>query len=197
MIHRSLTTILLATMAITSGCAGFKANNLPVVSATDLQSNVAVKTKIYSRWTLQSDSALMNDNVKVAAAAINKKMFDQVINQSGCCEIVESAKDADVVVDGVNINENNATALLPAFITGFSLYTIPSWVTSKVHITAQAKRGEISKSYDLQDSMKMVQWLPMIFVLPVKGNPIKMEQEVSENTYKTLVVKLKADGLIN
>jgi len=195
--HGLLSAALVTAIVITSGCAGFKANNLPIVSATDLQSNATVKTKIYSRWILQSNSALMNDNVKVAAAAINKKMFDQAINQSGCCEVVESSKEADVVIDGVNINENNAAAMFPAIITGLSLYTIPSWVTAKVHITAQAKRGEISKSYDLQDSMTMVQWLPMIFVMPVKGNAIKMGQEVDENTYKTLVFKLKADGLIN
>jgi len=195
--HRLLTAALLTTITITSGCAGFRANNLPVVSAADLQSNATTKTKIYSRWTLQSNSSLMNENVKVAAAAINKKMFEQAIKESGCCEIVESAKEADVVVDGININENNAAAILPAFITGFSLYAIPSWVTAKVHITAQATRGETTKSYDLQDSMTMVQWLPMIFVMPVKGNAIKMGKEVDENTYKTLVVRLKADGLVN
>jgi hypothetical protein len=73
---------------------------------------------------------------------------------------------------------------------------IPSWATIDVHITAAAKNGGKTQSYDLKDSMTMVTWLPMLFVMPFAENPIKYEKQMTENVFNTLVVKIKADGLL-
>lgn len=189
-------TIVSASMLMV-GCAGFKANNLPQVKAEDLHFASAKKTKVFSRWTIESNSSLANEQAKTMGAALHKKYFDDAIKATDCCLIVEGPNDADVVVDGKAIDESNPAAVIPAFITGLSLFTIPSWVTAKVHISASAKTNSASQSYELQDSMTMVQWLPMIVALPFTGSPIKAGKEVDENTYKNLVLKMKNDGLLN
>lgn len=76
-----------------------------------------------------------------------------------------------------------------------SLYTIPSWATIKVHVTANAKKADKTYIYDVSDSMTMVQWLPMIFAFPF-ANPFSVGKEVDSNTYNALVLKMKADGIL-
>lgn len=186
-------TALSAAVLLLSGCAGFPANNLQKVSVQDLRSTSATKTKVFSRWTSEGT---LNDQAQVAIAAINKKHFDDALATASCCTVVESPEAADLVVTGTAINENNPAAIIPAVITGLSLYTIPSWVTANVHITATAKNGSLSRSYDLKDSMTMVQWLPMLFVMPFADNPITAEKDMAANVFNTLVLKIKADGLL-
>lgn len=196
MYPKILTTAALTAMLMVSGCAAFKANQLPTVTAKDLGTPAETKTKVFSRWNVQSNSSLLNEQGKAAVAAIQKKNFEMALNSSGCCVIVEGPTEADVVINGTSFAENNPAAMIPAFITGLSLYTIPSWVTAKIHLGAEVKKGETTRNYDVQDSMTMVQWLPMIFAMPFKGSALKTAKEVDENTHKSLVLKIKQDGLI-
>jgi hypothetical protein len=175
-----------------SGCAGFRARQLPEVAAQDLRATPAVKTKVYSNWVMG------NDGPQNAQALLknSKTQFEKALERSDCCTVVNAAAEADVVVEGKVFDEQSQLAMIPALITGFSLYAIPSWVTANVHLTATAKRGDTLRSYELQDKMTMVQWLPMIVVLPFTGNPIKAETQMVENAYNNLVVNIKKDGLI-
>lgn len=187
---------IVCAMLFTTGCAGFKAHDLPDVDTKSLQFTSATKTKVFSRWTVDTDSALANDKMLAAGGAVHKKYFEDAINRSACCVLVEGPNDADVVVTGKFINENNPAAMIPAMITGFSLFTIPSWATSNCHIAVQAKNGDLSKSYDLKDSMTMVTWLPMVLAMPFTDNPITAEKEMFENTYSTLVLNMKNDKIL-
>lgn len=196
--YKKITLVsILGASVIASGCAGFKENNLTEVSKSDIQITQGEKVKVFSRWSLVNHSSLANDQVNAAGAAIHKKNFENALAESNCCIIVEGPTEADVVVDGKAYNENNAAAVIPAFITGLSLFIIPSWVTGKVHITAEVTANKTSSNYDLKDSMTMVQWLPMVFVMPFKGSPIKAGQEVDANTYRTLVLKMKNEGYLS
>lgn len=192
---RKLVAVLCLSVAAT-GCATFKANQLPVVPPADLASAPETKVKVFSRWTYDAGKATVSENVKVAAAAIQKKQFDEAVTASGCCVLVEGPSDADLVIDGKAFNDNNPAALIPAFITGLSLYAIPSWVTARVHLEATATRGEATRTFKAEDSATMVQWLPMIFAMPVKGNAIKAAQEVETNAHKTLLLGMKKEGLL-
>lgn len=195
MYRNVLTAGLAAAMLLSSGCAAFRAHNLPAVDFSHV-APAPTKTKVFSRWQLETKSALANDQARAMAAAIHKKYFDDAIRASACCVLVEGPTEADLVVDGIAHDENNPAALIPAFITGLSLYAIPSWVTATIHITATATRGEASKQYDLTDSMKIVQWLPMVFIMPFADSPISGGRELDENTYRNLVRKMRIDRLL-
>jgi hypothetical protein len=189
----SLVSVLSAAL-ISSGCAGFRENNLKEVSKSDIQITSDQKVKVFSRWELVGDSS--NEQMKAAVAAIHKKNFETALAESNCCITVEGPTEADVVVDGKAYNDNTAAAVIPAIFTGLTLYVIPSWVTSHFHIAADVKTQKSENNYELKDSMVMVQWLPMVFVLPFKGSPLKMEKEVGENTYRSLVLKMKNSGVL-
>lgn len=186
---------LAGAMLLSSGCVAFKAHTLPAVDFTHV-APAPVKTKVFSRWQIETRSALANDQARAMAAAMHKKYFDDAIKASACCVLVEGPADADMVVDGTAHDENNPAALIPAVITGFSLFVIPSWATATIHISATATRGEASKHYDLTDSMKLVQWLPMIFAMPFADNPIRGGRELDENTYRNLIRKMRIDHLL-
>jgi len=111
---------------------------------------------------------------KAAAAAIGKQNFEKVLAATNCCVIVDSRNEADVVIDGMIYGEGNPAAMIPAFITGLSLYTIPSWVTGKPHVSASVKQGETVREYDFRDEMTMVQWLPLILAMPFREHPLTM-----------------------
>lgn len=192
----NIAAVVLGSVMLTSGCAAFKANNLPVIEDAQYIVEAQEKIKVYSKWELESDSSFANDQAKVAAGAVHKDLFEKAIINSGCCDIVESKNEADLVVTGTAFNENNPAAVIPAVITGLSLYTIPSWVTATVHIQVDAAAGDKEGAYDLTDSMTMVQWLPMLFALPFTGSPIEAGKELDANVYKNLVVRMKDDGLL-
>lgn len=191
---KKIIAISLSAVLMTSGCASFKANNLPVVDQSKMMVKNTNKTKVFSRWSIVSDDASVSEQLKSAGAAVHKSYFETAIKESDCCILVEGPTEADIIVDGKAFNENNAAALIPAFITGLSLYTIPSWVTAKIHIEVKAESGSLKKTYDLSDSFTLVQWLPMIFALPFTGGPIENGKAVDLNTYRNLVVNMTSDG---
>lgn len=177
------------------GCAGFKGNKLSTINPSDLQVASNPNLKIYSNWTLETPSSLIDAKVKEKIAESHKKNFEDALKSAKCCILVNDAKEADLVLTARAIDENNTAAIIPAFITGLSLYTIPSWATSKTHIIAEARRADKNYTYDLQDQMTMVQWLPMIFAFPF-ANPFSMEKDMSINVNRVLISKLKADGAL-
>lgn len=193
MVKKIASLFVLFTVVLSSGCASFKAHNLPEVADSEYQISASEKTKVFSRWSFETTSSVIN---KDAAAAIHKSAFEKAVQESGCCEIVEGPTQADLVVDGTIKDHSDSAVLIPAVITGLSLYTIPSWVTETVDLKVSAESGDKKNSYELKDSFKMVQWLPMMFVFPFTGGPVKNSEELRSNTYKNLVLELRGDEFL-
>lgn len=191
---------LLAIAAFTastllSGCMATRANMIPDIDPATLKSQASVKTKIYSNWTFKPVTMPnTSENIRAAAAAMGKKNFEKVLEASSCCVLVDSRNMADVEIDGVIYGEGNPAAMIPAFITGLSLYTIPSWVTGKPHLSASVKQGETVREYDFRDEMTMVQWLPLVLTMPFREHPLTMAKDVDENVLRNLVSAMKRDG---
>lgn len=188
---------LLLSLATTPGCVGFKSNSLSQVSTNDINVTTIEKVKVFSRWEFVNKNSAGNDSLNAASAAIHKNNFEKALAESNCCLIVEGPTEADVVVDGKAYNEFNSAAVIPALITGFTFGVIPSWATVNFHISAEVKSNNNLNNYDIKDSMTMVQWLPMFFIMPFKGTAIKAEAEVNENTYRTLVLRIMKEGYLH
>lgn len=186
-------------MALLSGCAVFKADKIGQVSDQDLRSTAPVKTKVHSTWSAISPTGARLPESDVAGKAsmdASKKHFEAALKASDCCIAVATAGEADLVVEGSTHLEDHSGAGIAAALTGFTFGAIPSWATMNLHITATAKAGGQTRSYDVQDGMTMVMWLPMLLVMPFTGNAIAEGDKVTQNVYNTLVVKIKSDGLI-
>ena len=176
-------------------CAGFQSHQVPEVNPNDLQFTSAVKTKVFTRWVYETEGILASESMKTQAAAFNKKTFEDVLKSTNCCDVVETSKQADVIVDGKSLEKGNPAALVGAVVTGLSLYTVPSWVTSDMTISAAVKTRSTKQGYELHDATTLVQWLPMMFVFPF-STPASANTQMNENAYKTIVVNMKNDGFL-
>ena len=153
---------LLIAVTLLSGCAGFQSNNLPNLSESDMdfvkQDN---KMVVFSRFKVDSTSVILDRDI---AASYQKKKFDEALVNSGCCEISDDSANSDLVLSVKSTDHSNPAAVIPAILTGASLYTIPSWVTETRDFEVQVdnKQGK-TETYELKDSFVLVQWLPMMF----------------------------------
>jgi len=186
---------LAVTFSLLQGCAGFKSNSLAEVRPADLKVANNSNIKIYDSWTFETSNNFIDSKAKERFAENHKKSFEEALKSADCCTLVSDPSQADLIVTGKAIDESDATAMVPAMITGFSLYTIPSWVTSNVHLVVEVKRSGKDYKYDLKDHSTMVQWLPMMFAFPF-ANPFTVEKEVSANAHRTLVAKLTQEGAL-
>ncbi|MCW7466545.1 hypothetical protein [Leptospira levettii] len=173
-------------------CATFKGNKLPIVQHDEYLTNKKEKIKVFSRWKFESPPGID----PVSWAAIHKSWFDKAILESGCCDLVEGPKDAQLVIDGIGFDDTSAWLVIPRLFNASSLTVIPFWQTISVDIKVSVEKGNKNSTYELKDSVTMVSWLPMIFVFPFTGSPTKNKEELFLNTYQTLVVRLKKDGYL-
>ena len=173
-------------------CATFKGNKLPLVQHDEYINNKKEKVKVFSRWKFESPPGID----PVAWAAIHKSWFDRAVLESGCCDLVEGPKEAQLVIDGVGFDDTSAWLVLPRLFNASSLTIIPFWQTVSVDIKVSAVKGNKNSNYELKDSVTIVSWLPMIFVFPFTGGPTKNKEELLLNTYQTLVVNLRKDGYL-
>lgn len=193
----SIATAMLCSAFLVSGCAGFKANKLPEVASSELKTSSKNKTKIFSSWNVVSENEWAIEANKDWYAEEHKEVFEQALIKSNCCDIVETAVDADVAIEGTAYFQDPGLTIIPAFLTGMSLHVIPSWYTMNVHISAEVKSRDKKASYDIEDSYKSVRWLPFVFVMPFTGSDSSVKDEVHINTHNNLILKMTNDGLIN
>ncbi|MEH6367791.1 MULTISPECIES: hypothetical protein [Pseudomonadaceae] len=181
---KRLGILVITATLMTSGCAAFKANDLPTLDRESYAVQNQQPVKVFSSWRGREGSAA------------HKRHFDTAIRASGCCDIVDTADQADIVIDGVAVDHSTPGAAIPAMISGFTFGVIPSWAKLRVHLKATAIEGEKEYKYDVSDSATMVIWLPMLLAMPFTGNPLTVEQDVYQNTYRNLVTRMKNDGLL-
>ena len=87
----------------------------------------------------------------------------------------------------------NGAAVVPAILTGLTLYAIPSWQTQKYELKTQLTDGNgIDQGFKSNDHTTLVQWLPMIFAFPF-AVPFTAEEKLTERMYQDLMYKINQD----
>jgi len=78
----------------------------------------------------------------------------------------------------------------------YSLFIIPTWYTGGYEATA-AVRARTGKTalYTFSDGYRTFGWLPCCVLLPILSEP-RAEAAVRTNMYRTLLLRMKADGLL-
>ncbi len=178
-----------------SGCAIFKGGNVPEVSFTPTEKSDLQKPSISYEITAMSGLISVDKSADFAQSIIAGEFLKTLEDSNYFGRIAKNDTDADVSLVVVVKNTGSPVALLPAILTGLSLYIIPSWATDHfdVNATAQNKNG-LSKEYVLSDTTTIVQWLPMMFVFPFKN--FSEVPEVRKNIYRNILIKMKEDGLV-
>ena len=166
-------------------------------SKNDIQIFPDKKIKVFSHWELVGGS--LSKEIEAAAVVQDKENFERALMETNCCITVKNRAIADIVVDGKAYYDDISVVALfiPAMITGFTLGVIPSWATINSHVEADVKTKNSSGNYEVNKSMVMVSWLPMALLMPFRKNPLKMEQELYENKYRSLILEMKNGGVFN
>jgi len=185
---------LLSLMAVLFNCVGIKSGKYSAVKSEEFKVESGKKSKIFIDWGFRTK---MDKNPPSKfidkAASDQKKVLVAVINESNCCEIVNEKKEADILVEGFFRNETSQAGLYAAFISGYTFTIIPCWTNSKMRIVAKVSKNKMVKDYDVNDSVFIAFWAPLIVATPF-ANPFKAEPEVNLNLYKNLIAQMKQDG---
>lgn len=189
-----VTVVVVAISLVSTGCASFKKNQLPEISGFAAIPPESVKPSATYSF-VYTHNVFGEGQASESTRAIMSQEFARVLTESAqFASVIEAGNGGDVHLDVQLHNYGNPAAVIPAFITGFSFFTIPSWATDHWRVTAAvAKSGSDPRTYTFEDADVLVQWLPMIFAMPF--NSIwEVIPEVRKNIYKNLVKTMKDNG---
>jgi hypothetical protein len=183
------------SLLLFTGCASFPRNHLPSVG--NLPRLTESTNKPSASYSFSSGVDLFRKQEH--QENVRKQLEDEfvcVLRESGHFASLAPGDQGDMNIEVRLVNSGTPAAMIPAFITGLSLYTIPSWATDTYTITAKVRAidGKMY-TYELEDSMTTVQWLPMIVVAPFK-NMVSVSKEVRRNIWRNLILKMQEDGVL-
>jgi hypothetical protein len=197
--HKQLTFgrfLLFISLCFTlSGCAIFNGGKVPETVLMPMEKTDQKKPTISYDITASGGVFSTSKSPEFIQSIIAGELLQTLEQSEYFSRISKNDDEAELSLSVTIKNSGNPAALIPAMITGFSLYTIPSWATDKFVVTAVAKNKDgNSKQYVLEDTTILVQWLPMIFVFPIKN--FSVIPEVRKNMYRNIIMQMKNDGLI-
>lgn len=190
---RVLAVLLVVTI---SGCAVFDGGKVPKTTLSAYEVNGASKPTL-SYTSMAMGGLSSTKALPEAGQSIIEGELLSVLESSGYFERIAKRDDsADISIDVTLTNTGNPAAMVPAVITGLSLYTIPSWATDNFNLVAKVTRKDgLKKEYTLADSATLVQWLPMMFVFPAKN--FSVIPELRKNMYRKVLSDMKNDGFFS
>jgi len=185
--------LVLALLALFCGCAIFRGDQIPPITLAPYEASGKPKPSLsYSSLAL-GGLGTVKQRPQSEQEAIGAELLS-VLEQSGYfSRLAKSDATADIRFSSTLTSTGNPAAVVPAFITGFSLWTIPSWAKDSLELAVDVKRADgLEKHYVIQDSATIVQWLPMIFVFPFKG--LSVLADVRRNMVRKVLQDMQTDG---
>lgn len=180
------------TVFILGGCAVFKGNQLPDVG--QFQSTNAKNQKIDASYDFSYYiDVFSKQEISEKHRKPLENEFIEVMEESGLFSTLTKGKgSSDIHIDARLIRNGSPIGILGGAITGASLWTIPSWITINHEFSADVTMPNYNvKHYNLTDTTKFVQWLPMIFFAYTLANNV--EGETRKNIYKNFILKIQND----
>lgn len=194
MCNRKSVLVLLAVVGLQSGCAIFRGGELPDVENLPAPAATAPRPKAsyeFSSAVNMGEKRPQHQNLRAKL----ETEFAETLRESGYFATVEKGGSKDVNITVEMVETSDPAAVAAAFITGLSLYTIPSWMTVDIEATCRATTSDgRTREYKLKDSATLVQWLPMAVVFPFK--PFSEIVDLRKNMYRNLIVRMQEDGVL-
>ncbi|GAA5315164.1 MAG: hypothetical protein AseanaTS_03680 [Candidatus Pelagadaptatus aseana] len=179
-----------------SGCAVFDGGNVQKTTLSPYENNGEAKPNLSYSSVAKGGLSTSKRLSEAGQSIIEGELLSVLQSSDYFGRISRNDESADITIDVTVTNSGNPAALIPAFITGLSLYTIPSWAKDNFNLVANVERKDgLKKTYELTDSATLVQWLPMIFAFP--ANNFSVVPEVRKNMYKKVLSDMKNDGFFS
>ena len=187
--------VLLVVFMI-SGCAVYRGNNIPEVTLADIagteEQRVSASYSSTAFGGMPSPRKLPNG----IQNRISGELRSVLESSDFFGRISKGDESADIKMDITVTSSGSLAAIIPAVITGMSFYVIPSWATDNINVVAKVERADgLVKEYVLDDSIKLVQWIPMAFAFP--RNNFSVVTDVRKNMYRKLLSDMRDDGFFH
>ncbi len=170
-----------------TGCAGFQSNQISFISP---DTNAVVKPEIIT-YSITKDSTYGALGIFDDALISEMNSYGWKLRQNPAAK-----NGVSHLQIGLSLSKDPA-ALLPAMLTGLSLYLIPSWETSNYKLTANFLDANGDEHYyEFRDKTVLVQWLPMLLAFPF-AYPFSTEEELIKKMYNNLAYKISKDRTIS
>jgi hypothetical protein len=187
--------VLLVVFMI-SGCAVYRGNNIPEVTLADIagaeEQRVSASYLSTAFGGMPSPRKLPNS----VQNTVSGELRSVLESSEFFGRISKGDESADIKVDITVTSSGSPAAIIPAIITGMSFYIIPSWATDNINVVAKVERADgLVKEYVLDDSVKLVQWIPMAFAFP--RNNFSVVTDVRKNMYRKLLSDMRDDGFFH
>ena len=172
--------IIIAAVFALSGCARFQGNQV-----SDDHVIVPIKT---------GTKILMTYNIEGNVENKREEYLKEIAGKYGYDLEWGHAKSNGTPHIEINFSfKRYGAAVIPAMITGLSLYTIPSWQAQRYELKVHLTDGKsLEHSYKSNDKTTLVQWLPMIFAFPF-AMPFTAEEKLVERMYADMAYKINQD----
>lgn len=182
----------LVLLVFLSGCAVFPGNEVADVVLP--ASNAVDKPSLSYRFLVKTGFGSPQDASAQVTGMVEPELTKALEKSGYFSRVAKNDPKADIQLDLTMINSGSGAAMIPAIITGLSFYVIPSWATDNFEVVAVAtnQKGKRER-YSAKDHTTLVQWLPMMFVFPVKN--FSVVPEVRENMYRKVILDMHNDGL--
>lgn len=185
-----LSTTLAALSAVAlmalQGCAvGIRHDPIPEVNRLDLREPNLANLKVQVTVKAGNSKASRRETPEKA-----QKKIEDLLRDANMAVPISTAADADVIVDADLYEEASPAGTV---ITLLSLGTIPAWTNTDLRLEARVWRRTASHDYMLRESYTNIVWWPLILAAPFK--PYVAQDDVQDNMYRTLVLKMKNDGI--
>ncbi|MEH6345572.1 MAG: hypothetical protein V7785_10840 [Bermanella sp.] len=168
-----------------SGCASFKNDNFNSVELTD-QSSYENKPSVYIDLELVFKDGVQEIAGNEETLGLIKSNLANVLNKNGLFSEYsfqnERADKMDYTLKIKVLNHgNNGAASVAGFITGYSLFIIPTYATDNYTVTTDLlKNGKQVSGFNESDSIRT--WIGLWFIPVMSSNhPKDVSQEVIQN----------------
>lgn len=186
--------LFLAVALLFSGCASFRSGNLPAI--TQWPPENAVKGKSIS--VIVSGESSINGKEQEVNSLFIKNWSEQVTRayqDSGLfTEVKPGLSDTDLKAE-VRIIDRGEANLGLAFLTGLTLYLIPSSATDEITIKTSIKNkdGDTLGTFEKSETITMWQQLFLIFAMP--GNfPLSVTKETLYDVNRATITEAHSKG---
>ena len=202
-IYRVLWLVLLASLV--TGCASFPEYRTPKVETTAInKESIRNKPSVYMPLKYLSNLSSGDEKSNTESVTplprvrriVEKTANELAIFQSFTFESFQ-AKNMDYVLEIEMLNYGSkGKAMAAGFITGFTLFLVPSAATDNFKLTAKLydKNSNLIKTYSYDDAVTT--WFGIWFI-PVAGyTPTNAMENLWENMIKTLFRDLIKDNML-
>ena len=171
------------------GCAAFpgkqisKAGPFPAVSK---KSSIGISLAFKQVLNGQKSTVM----AQVAEARMQKIVLERFSKSGLYSSVTPSTGNADIELE-IELTDEGEANLTMAFITGLTLYVVPSSAKDTFKLSAKAKfiKGHSGKSFELKDSVTMHQQIVLVPIMPFRLLPV-VTNGVINNLFDTLALQV-------